>query len=275
MLQYNALRKCTGAVVGAEQTLVGMVAGVESVQTFAEGACGRFLARTMADPKRAGVAEIPLPLVRCGELSLGGTCWRGVVEVVDVGKTARDSAASWEGAIRQAAEGGRVVFTDGSMGKDGRIGGGWFSEGLGGGAVAVGTIGVVWDGEVAVIRAVLRMLPDEDALVLSDSTAALASISAAGKDGKARSRDLHEVLDMVGARGARGLTTRFGWCKAHVGIDGNEKADTYAKAGCEGLSPPQITEGGVRAYWRDVVAGEKKCVGFGLGRVVRWRRRAA
>ena len=35
-----------------------------------------------------------------------------------------------------------------------------------------------------------------------------------------------------------------------------------------------MTEGGVRAYWRDVVAGEKRCVGFGLGRVVRWRRRA-
>ena len=80
---------------------------------------------------------------------------------------------------------------------------------------------------------------------------------------------------MVGARGARGLTTRFRWCKAHVGIDGNERADAYAKAGCEGLSPSQMTEDGVRAYWRDVVAGEKKCVGFGLGSVVRWRRRAA
>ena len=36
-----------------------------------------------------------------------------------------------------------------------------------------------------------------------------------------------------------------------------------------------MTEGGVRAYWRNVIIGEKRCVGFGLGRVVRWRRRAA
>ena len=74
--------------MGAERTLVNMVAGVESMETFAEVACWRFLARTMAYPKRAGVAEIPLPLVGCGELSLGGKCWRGVIEVVDVGKTA-------------------------------------------------------------------------------------------------------------------------------------------------------------------------------------------
>ena len=105
--------------------------------------------------------------------------------------------------------------------------------------MAVGTIGVVWDGEVAGIRAALRMLLDEDALVLSDSTAALTSISAAGRAGKAQSRDLGEILDMVGARGTRGLTTRFGRCKAHVGIDGNERADDYAKAGCEGVSPPR------------------------------------
>ena len=69
---------------------------------------------------------------------------------------------------------------------------------------------------------------------------------------------------MVEARGARGLTTRFGWCKAHVGIDGNERVDAFAKAGCEGMSPPQMTEGGVRAYWRDVVAGDKRCVGLAL-----------
>ena len=124
------------------------------------------------------------------------------------------------------------------MNEDARIGGRWFSEGLGSGAVAGGTVGVVWDGEVAGVSAALRMLPDEDALVLSDSTAALASISAAGQAGKAQSRDLHEVLDMVGDRNARGLKTRFGWCKAHVGIEGNERADAYVKAGCEGLSPP-------------------------------------
>ena len=36
-----------------------------------------------------------------------------------------------------------------------------------------------------------------------------------------------------------------------------------------------MTEGGVREYWKNVVAGEKRCEGFGLGRVVRWKQRAA
>ena len=83
------------------------------------------------------------------------------------------------------------------------------------------------------------MLPDKDALVLSDSTAALASIFAAGQAGKARSRDLCEILYMVGARSARGLGTRFAWYKAHMGIEGNERADAYAKARCVELSPPR------------------------------------
>ena len=84
-LQYDALRKCTGAVVGTERTLVNMVAGVESVECFAEGACGRFLAHTIADPERAGVAETPLPLAGCGELSLRGKCCMGVIEGVEFG----------------------------------------------------------------------------------------------------------------------------------------------------------------------------------------------
>ena len=198
-LQYNALQKCTWVVIGAERTLMNKVVGVDSVECFAEGACGRFLARTMADPSYTGVAEVPLLLVGCGELLLGGKCWRAVIVEVDVGQSAGDTAASWEAAIRRAVRGMRVVFTDGSMSEDGRIGWGWFSEGLGGGAVSVGTIGVVWDGKVAGIKSALRMLPDENALIMLDSTAALASISAAVKSGKARSRDLCEILDIVEA----------------------------------------------------------------------------
>ena len=104
-LQYDALRKCTGAIVVAERALVNKVAGVESVECFVEGACGRFLAHTMADPGRAGVAETPLPLVGCSELSLGGKCWKGVIEAVDFGQTTGLSAASWESAIRREARG--------------------------------------------------------------------------------------------------------------------------------------------------------------------------
>ena len=62
--------------------------------------------------------------------------------------------------------------------------------------------------------------------------------------------------------------------KAHVGIDGNDRADLAAKAGCRESLLPQVTEGGVRSYWRDVRSRERAQRGLGTGRVVRWNRRA-
>ena len=53
-LQYEALKKCTGAVSGASRKLVREIAAVEDVETFAKASCGRFAARTMSDPRRVG-----------------------------------------------------------------------------------------------------------------------------------------------------------------------------------------------------------------------------
>ena len=59
---------------------------MENVETFVRVAAGRFLARTMCDPVRTGVAAAVDPvLAGKGALSLGGACWRGPVEVVDLG----------------------------------------------------------------------------------------------------------------------------------------------------------------------------------------------
>ena len=131
------------------------------------------------------------------------------------------------------------------------------------------------DGEVAGIRQALRMAPDVDVLVLSDSTAALRAIKRAADRGRGRSRDLVEVVDEIGRRITKGLSTNFGWVKAHVGIDGNERADLMAKAGCRDSLLPQVTESGVRAYWKDVSSRGRAQRGLGSGRVVRWNRRAA
>ena len=65
------------------------------------------------------------------------------------------------------------------------------------------------------------MAPDVDVLVLSDSTAALRAIKRAADSGRGRSRDLVEVVDEIGRRITKGLSTEFGWVKAHVGRDGN------------------------------------------------------
>ena len=84
----------------ARKEYVRKIAAVEGVETFARAASGRCLARTMCDPDRAGVAENgDAVMAGAGELSLGGSCWKGEVALVDlevgVGATARD----WEEAI--------------------------------------------------------------------------------------------------------------------------------------------------------------------------------
>ena len=76
-------------------------------------------------------------------------------------------------------------------------------------------------------------------------------------------------MDGVGRRNLLGLSTRFGWVKAHAGVDGNERADMIAKAGCREPLAPQVTEGGVRAYWKDVRSRERVQRGLGSGQVVR------
>ena len=119
------------------------------------------------------------------------------------------------------------------------------------------------------------MAPQVEVLVLSDSTAALQAIKRAACDGQGRTRDLVEVVDEVARRNLLWLSTQFGWVKAHTGIDGNERADLMAQAGCREPLLPQVTEGGVRAYWKDVRHRERAQRGLGSGRVVRWNRRAA
>ena len=118
------------------------------------------------------------------------------------------------------------------------------------------------------------MTPEVDILVLSYSMAALQAIKGAACSGCGRTRDLVEVVDEVGRRSLLGLSTQFGWVKAHAGVDGNERADRRAKAGCRESLLPQIMEGGVRAYWKDVRARERAQRGLRSGRVVRWNWRA-
>ena len=108
-----------------------------------------------------------------GQLSYGGECLRRHVDVVDLGPCKSSTSEVWERAIMEAGEGRLVVYTDGSRDGGGQVGGGRYTPGNGAGSVAVGSIATVWDGEVAGIRQALRMAPEVDMLVLSDSTAAM------------------------------------------------------------------------------------------------------
>ena len=274
LLQNAAMRKTLCAVKGSSGRKANVLAAVEDVEAFARAATGRFLARTLCDPPRAGVGVVDESIAGEGRLSFGGDCWRGHVDVVDLGPCKSSASVVWERAIKEAGERRLVVYTDGSRDGDGRVGGGWHAPGLGAGSVAVGSIATVWDGEVAGIRQPLMMAPEVDVLVLSDSTAALQAIKGAARSAHGHTRDLVQVVDEIGRRSLLGLSTQFGWVKAHAGIVGNERADLMAKAGCRESLLPQITEGGVTAYWKDVRTRERAQRGLGSGLVVRWNRRA-
>ena len=49
-LQYQALRKCTGAVLGSSKQKINKIAAVEDVETILNIGQARYMARCMADP---------------------------------------------------------------------------------------------------------------------------------------------------------------------------------------------------------------------------------
>lgn len=72
-LQYTALRTCTSTVVGSRKESLQKITVVESVEMFVRAMRGRFLARTMCNPVRVGMATSGDPaLVGKWSLSLGG-----------------------------------------------------------------------------------------------------------------------------------------------------------------------------------------------------------
>ena len=58
LVQNAALCKTLGAVKGSSSDKISAIAAVESVKVFAEAATGRFLARTMCNPLRAGIGRV-------------------------------------------------------------------------------------------------------------------------------------------------------------------------------------------------------------------------
>ena len=266
-LQYAALRKCTGAVMGARKESVDKIAAVESVETFLISMQDRFVARAIGDPR--GVGDLLRRSGRGGELGeterellehatgtlveghieWGGTCPRTEVGVVELHLVAQAKPWEWEQAAGQAARDRRVVFTDGSKeeGCNGMVGGGWFENENMKGTMTVGRKATVWDGEIAGLEGALRMVGNTPVLLLTDSRAAIQAVQKAGKRGVARTRGLAEVVRRLAAideEHGEGSAV-LGWVKAHVGITGNERADEQAKLAAEGRNGAAVTEGGI------------------------------
>ena len=247
-LQYAALRKCTGAVVGVRKESVRNVAAVESVEVFARASARRFLARSMCDPSRAGVAEdVDSAMEGMGDLSSGGPSWKGEVVVIDVGVGSEGTKEDREEAILKVSDRCMVAITDGSKDDEGKVAGGWCGSRGGECCERVGSVATVWDGEAAGMKLALESLTAAPFLILSDSQAAIAAVRNAAECGHAGTADLRAVVNMVDEWASAGMDLHFGWVKAHVGIEGNGRADALAKMGCSVGGPHRVTESGVRA----------------------------
>ena len=89
-MQYQALRKATGAVQGTAMDKVNRMAGVEDVPTYLDNCQARFIARCVEDPTKLG----DIRLRRRGKPLWGGACQKVEIEEVDVrpagGKDSQD-----------------------------------------------------------------------------------------------------------------------------------------------------------------------------------------
>ena len=221
---------------------------------FARASVGRFLARTMCDPLRAGIAECgDCALIGKGALSLGGPCWQGVVTTADLGIGSGGLGVDWEEAISRVGEGCLIAYSNGSRDELGRVAEGWCGPRDAEGCVLVGMVGMVarvWDGEIVGMRLALKSLPVVTVLLLSACQAALSAVCNAAAGGWAQTADLRAVVDTIGEWNNHGVPLRMGWVRAHVGVAGNERADEMATGGCRAIGDPQVTEGGVRALWK-------------------------
>lgn len=128
------------------------IATVEGVEVFVRKACGRFEVQTLSDPLGVGIGQVSGGLEPAGGQSLGGDCWRGEIDAVDLVPCKTSTPLTWIVAIESAAGKEMVVHTDGSTLQRGRGGGGWDVDDNGAGSVDIGSVATGWDGEVAGIR---------------------------------------------------------------------------------------------------------------------------
>lgn len=116
-----------------------------------------------------------------------------------------------------------------------------------GAGVAIGKLAMVWDGEVnGILNGIKSTTRERKVLILPDSQAAINAGREAGRTRKARTKELKEIVEMIAERqGELGQdAVNLGWVKAHIGIEGNEKADERAKAASTTEpATPIITEG--------------------------------
>jgi len=103
------------------------------------------------------------------------------------------------------------------------------------------------------------------------------AVKKAGHTGKARTCDLRLVMEGIRERESRlgSNAVSFRCVKDHNKLHGNEEADRLAKEAIN-LYPEdlQIMKGGLKQAWKRMREEERRVKGAGMGRVVKWNRKA-
>ena len=264
-LQYQALRKCTGTTLGASREQVNHIARVQDVKTILESTQVRYLARCATDPtttsdlwdapphlKKPTVAD--RLMAQAGvkskeEIEWGGDIERFELQQINLQCGPYTPTTTWEKAISLISR--TSMYTDGSRSEAGVVGGGYYLQ-QGQVGVRVGTIATVWDREITGMKMGLKAADNKEdkVKILSDSKEAIQAVINVGRRGKARTKDLaqlgKEIRNRQNLYGPDNVTV--GWVKAHVGIEGNERADEMAKMGAAKEGRNYVTEGALRQW---------------------------
>ncbi|GIX76650.1 RNase H domain-containing protein [Caerostris darwini] len=90
----------------------------------------------------------------------------------------------------------------------------------------------------------------QDIWILTDSRASIQHLSNWGIVGDQTSMDILKLLDML----SPSHTIHFLWISSHVGVEGNEKADSLAKSAAE----EDVSRCGTLTFWRDFFNSKNK-----------------
>ncbi|KAF8422185.1 hypothetical protein EV426DRAFT_706332 [Tirmania nivea] len=304
-LEYKALRKITGGYHGSSKEKLALIANIEPLKdklddmsrTWAARAvqtgdkqirkvleskpapgCQSWNDRTSPSNQRdSPIAEAfyLTPADTPAELSFGNRDDTRVFSVIDEAVMDPRSERSrykacWAAKIGGILDGGCRIVASGIYTMDRR---GDEEKTYGG---FLGDCASVADGELLAVQRALQKEDRSMVAILSDSQAAIQTISSMSRGAPPRSSIEQEIKEIL-VQASETRDVKVVWVRGHIGIDGNERADKRAafesRLGLIRGTERTVTEGGIRAASKAIRKEARTRTGYGKRRC-EWDRRA-